>query len=124
MKVKDTVYEYTIKFDFLKDRVEQKRCEHKVIGVNEERLCIGDRRFTSIKTKRSYRGDNDKLFNEVVVFDSHYSGCWDYIQATLYSATSSKKIAYKRMKRALEKFIWEKHGRYCNAATFLNQIEL
>jgi hypothetical protein len=124
MKVKDTVYEYTIKFDFLKDRVVQERCEYQIIGINDERMCINDRGFSSIKLKKSYRGDKDELFNDVVVFDSHYEGYWDYIQASLYSATTSEKIAYKRMKRALEKFIQKKHGRYCNAIAFLDKIEL
>ncbi len=124
MKVKDTVYEYSIKLDFYKDTVEQKQAEYKVIGVNNERLCIGDRTFTTIKRKKQYRGDNDELFGEVSVFDSQYKNYWDYIRATLYSASPSKKIAYKRMKKALEKFINTKHGRYCNAMIILNRIEV
>jgi len=124
VKVKDTVYEYSIKLDFLKDTVEQKQSVYKVIGVNDERLCISDRSFTTIKRKKSYRGDKDELFGEVGVFDSHHDRYWDYIKAELYSASPSKKIAYRRMKKALEKFINAKHGRYCDAADVLSRIEV
>lgn len=63
MKVKDKVYHYEVKLDFLKDKVEQKVEEHKIIGVNAGYIAINDDCFTSIKTKQVYRGDEDTLFN-------------------------------------------------------------
>lgn len=124
MKVKDKVYHFCIRFDFIKDKVEQTKKEYTVIGVNDRYLCIDDSRFQSIKHTKLYRGDNDKLFNEVLTFQYNFSNWSDYIEADLYTSSPSEKIAYRRMKKALEKFIYEKHGRYCNAISFLNQIKL
>jgi hypothetical protein len=126
MQLKDTVYEYSIKLDFKKDTVEQKQQKHKVIGYNDSKLCVDDYNFTSIKHTKAYRGDSEVLFNEITVFDTSgwsISSC-DYIKANLYTQTSNEKIAYKRMKKALEKFIYKKHGRYCNAITFLDKIKI
>jgi hypothetical protein len=123
MKVKDRVYYYTIKLDFMKDKVIQGVEESKVLGVNSSKLVLDDSDFTVIKYKKLYRSDNEKLFNEVGVFDSHFSTFTDYIFGYLHTSSSSKKIAYKRIKKALEKFIYEKHGRYCNAITMLDKIE-
>jgi hypothetical protein len=47
----------------MKDKVEQKVEEHKIIGVNAGYIAINDDCFTSIKTKQVYRGDEDTLFN-------------------------------------------------------------
>jgi hypothetical protein len=126
MKVKDIVYEYSIKLDFVGRKVEQEQKKYSVIGYNMSKLCIDDYNFTSIKHTKSYRGDKDALFNDVSVYDTSgwaISSC-DYIKATLYTQTSNEKIAYRRMKKALEKFIYAKHGRYCNAISFLDQIKL
>lgn len=124
MKVKDKVYRYEIKFDFKSNTVVQKQEEYTVIGVNQDYLCIDDRRFTAIKHKKSYRGDTDTLFNEVGICDWTDRSYLDYLFGYLYTSTTSKKIAYKRIKKALEKHIYNKHGRYCNAISFLEKIEL
>lgn len=123
MKIGDKIYHYRIKLDFLKDNVEQSIGEHTIIGANNHRICINDEVFTSLKIKGYYRGDKEE-FNSVSTYESKYGGYWDYIQSELYTATPSKKIAYRRMKKSLEKFIYEKHGRYCNAITFLDQIKI
>jgi len=125
MKAKDTIYHYEIRIDFNANKVTQSQKKHTVLGVNSERLVIDDYRFTTIKHKKSYRGDTDSLFNQVTVFDTsnwHISSS-DYIQSDLYTSSSSTKIAYRRMKKALETFIYKKHGRYCNAITMLDKIE-
>jgi hypothetical protein len=124
MKVKDKVYHFCINLDFKENKVEQTKKEYTVIGVNDSYLCINDYHFNAIKRKKAYRGDNDGLFNEVSVYQSHFSTYWDYIKADLYTSSPSEKIAYRRMKKALEKFIYEKHGRYCNAISFLDKIQL
>jgi hypothetical protein len=126
MKAKDIVYHYSIRIDFNADKVTQKQNKHVVLGVNSEMLVIDDYRFTTIKHKKSYRGDSDSLFNQVAVFDTSN---WrisssDYIESDLYTSSSSTKIAYRRMKKALETFIYKKHGRYCNAILFLDQIKI
>jgi hypothetical protein len=123
LKVKDKVYHYKIKMDFIKNSVEQEKKEYTVIGANNHYLCIDDSCFTSLKIKGYYRGDEEE-FNIVSTFHSNYGSSCDYIQADLYTATSSEKIAYKRMKKALEKFIYEKYGRYCNAIDFLDKIQI
>lgn len=123
LKVKDKVYYYTIKLDFDGNKVEQKREENTALGVNENYLVIDDWQFHSIKHKKIYSFDHDKLFNQVGVFGSQ-SKYSDYIYGYLYTSTSNSKIAYKRIKKALEKFIYQKHGRYCNAISFLDQIKI
>jgi len=124
MKAKDKVYYYEIKIDFHKYKLEQKCEEYTVLGVNDLNLVINDREFTAIKRKKRYRGDKETLFNETVVYDSKFGMYWDEIVAYLYTSTTSKKIAYRRLKKALEKFIYDKHGRYCNAIAFLDKIEI
>lgn len=121
MKPKDKLYRFEIKFDFIKNSVEQEKKEYVVIGANDTYVCINDFHFTSLQTKKKYRGDTVD-FNEVSVYQSHFSYSWDYIQGSLYTASPSEKIAYRRIKKALEKFIYEKHGRYCNAISFLDKI--
>lgn len=123
MKVKDSVYYYEIKMDFNKNEVTQKREEHKVIGVNKYNLVIDDLNFTSIRHTKMYRSD-EKLFNSVLVFDHHFEPYWDYIQGYVYTSSSNFKVVYKRIKKAIEKFIYKKHGRYCNTINLLDQIQL
>jgi hypothetical protein len=121
MKVKDKVYYFSIKLDFLKNCVDQYKKDYTVIGANSEYVCIDTDDFKSLKTKGIYRGDKAD-FNEVFTWESHWSNSWDYISGTLYTASPSEKIAYRRIKKALEKYIYEKHGRYCNAIDFLDKI--
>jgi len=97
MKVKDDVYRYEIKLDFKKDEVIQEKKQFTVIGVNAERLCLDDKSFTSIKYKKSYRSDTDRLFNEVGIVDWTNDRYFDYIFGYLYTSTTSEKIAYKRI---------------------------
>lgn len=123
MKVKDAVYQYIINLDFKANTVKQSQNSHIVIGYNKTNLAIDDLNFSTIRHTKMYQGDTTKLFNEVEIFDFTFAGC-DEIRATLNTQTSSPKIAYKRMKKALEKFIYAKHGRYCNAITFLDQIKI
>ena len=126
MKVKDKVFRYTIKLDFSNDKVEKNRKEYEIIGYNDTNLAINDSSFSTIRHTKMYRSDNTVLFNAISVYDT--SGwaisSYDYIQADLYTQSSSEKIAYKRIKKALEKFIYKKHGRYCNAISFLDRIEV
>lgn len=122
MKPKDKVFYYSIKIDFSKQKLEQEQKQYTVLGVNSTKLVIDDEAFTSLKHKKSYRGDDRELFNQVETCSSNFMPYWDYIQADLYTASSSKKIAYKRLKKALEKYIYEKHGRYCNAISYLDKI--
>jgi len=124
MKPKDIIYYYEIKINFDKDKIEQKQQNHRILGANDFKIVIDDREFTTIQLKKLYRSDHATLFNEVRVYESKFEGYWDYIESHLYSATSSKKIAFRRIKKALEKFIYQKHGRYCNAITLLNQVEI
>jgi hypothetical protein len=70
-----------------------------------------------------YRGDRNE-FNVPYVYESNFSTYWDYIEGSLYTASASQKVAYKRIKKELEKYIYKKHGRYCNAASMLNKIEI
>lgn len=124
MKVKDKVYYYEIEINFNKNEVKQTDKEYTVIGVNDSRLCIDDSCFKSIKYKKSYRGDSEKLFNEVCVIDWSNDRYFNFIRGYLYTSTTSKKIAYKRVKRGLEKHIGERYGKYCNAAELLNSINI
>lgn len=123
MKKKDKVYEYEIKIDFLKDEVKQTKEEHSIIGANKNYICLDTLNFKSLKIKPSYSGDTID-FEAVNTFESKYSNMWDYMMATLFTSEPDEKIVYKKMKDALENFIYEKHGRYCNAATFLDKINI
>lgn len=122
VKAKDKVYLFSIELDFLKDTVEQKTEEYEVIGVNNEYIAINDNRFTSIKIKG--KEDIDGALKQVSIYQSEFKNYWDYIEGSLYTLNSSKKIAYKKIKKELEKYIQEKHGRYCNAITMLDKIEI
>jgi hypothetical protein len=121
MKPKDKIYHFEINFDFIKNSVEQKKTEYTVIGANDTYISINNFNFTSLKHKKIYRGDTID-FNETSVYQSHFSSSWDYIRGALYTASPNDKIAYRRIKKALEKFIYEKHGRYCNAIGLLDKI--
>lgn len=124
MKVKDKVYLFVIELDFLKDAVIQESKEYEVIGANDKCLAINDEYFTSIgiKTRNDYRFGN-KL-DDVGVIQSKYEKYFDYIRGSLYTSNSNEKLAYKKIKKELEKFIQEKHGRYCNAITMLDKIKI
>lgn len=127
MKPKDIVHEFEIRLDFKTNKVTQKCTKYTVLGVNEDRLVINNRYFTVIFYKKPYRGSSEKLFNEVEVIDTsnwNTSEYYDYIEGKLYTSTSNYKIAYRRIKKELEKYINKKHGRYCNAITILDQIQI
>jgi hypothetical protein len=125
MKVGDKVYYFEIKLDFKNDCVNQSKQEFNVAGVNEEYVCIDNYNFTSIQLKKRYSSDKEKeLFNNANAWEMRFSTYWDYIQGFLYTTCSSEKVAYKKVKKALEEFIFEKHGRYCNAISFLDKIKI
>ncbi len=124
MKVKDKIYLFVIELDFLKDAVIQELKEYKIIGVNSKCIAINDEYFTTISTdsKTNYRLHEE--YNKVSIIQSKYEKIFDYIRGSLYTSDSSNKSAYKRIKAELEKYIQEKHGRYCNAVTMLDKIEI
>jgi len=122
MKVKDKVFLYEIKLSFKDDEVTQTKEEYKVIGVNKDRLCIDNRYFTTIKHKKEYRGDKDTMFNEVHIIDWSNNDYFNSIYGQLYTSTSSEKIAYKRIKKALEKHINTRLSKYGNISILLDKI--
>jgi len=124
MNLNDTVHFYTIKLDFKDNKVEQQATEQKVIGINDTYLAIDDLRFTSIKHTKLYDTDKDTLFNDVSVSVLHFANWCDEIRAVLYTSECNPKKAYKKIRKALEKFIYTKHGRYCTGISLLEQIRL
>jgi len=123
MKPKDIVHYYEVKIDFDKNDIFQTHEKYKVLGVNLNKLVIEDDNFTVIKHKKLYRGDFNIVFNQTNINESHFEPYWNYIKCYLYTLSSSEKIAYRRIKKSLEKYIYEKHGRYCNALEFLDKIK-
>lgn len=124
MQVGDKVYVYEVKLEFSKNKVEQIESQYNIIGINEYYLCIDDNRFSSIKRRKQYSGDTDKLFNQISIIDMTGFSTLDYITGVLRTTQNSKVHAYKRIKKELEKYINKKLSRYGGAIKLLDEIKI
>lgn len=122
MKVNDKVYRYEIKLNFKDDSVEQEKTENKIIGINENYLCVDSFMFMTIKYKAVYKGDNDTLFNEVNIVDYTDNNYLNYLYGYVYTTVTDEKLAYAVIKKALEKHINKKLGKYSKVAILLDKI--
>lgn len=124
MQVNDKIYIYKIRLDFKEDKVEQSRSHHKVIGVNDCKLVIDDRNFTTIKLQKDYSGDRDKLLNEVLIIDFTDEDCFNFIEGVLRTTESKRDNGYQEVKEELEKYVNKKLSRYGGAVELLKEIEI
>jgi hypothetical protein len=121
MKTGDKVFYYEIEIDFMGNNVKQAKEEHKIVAVNSHYLCIDNNDFTSIKHTKWYSGDVDTLFNEVRTYEMKYTFT-NKIFAELYTSSSNDKVAYRRMKKQIEKFIDKNYGCYLDFIGYLDRI--
>lgn len=124
LKIGDKVYTYEIELDFEKDKIKISKYENHVIGINEYRLCIDNKTFTSIKYRKQYKDDKDKLFGDVIIVDFTKFINFDCIIGTLYTTQADEKIAYKKVKDELEEYIYKNFGRYSKATKLLDSLNI
>jgi hypothetical protein len=122
MHIGDKVYKFDIVLDFLKNEVSQERKEHSIIGINDERLVINDRQFTTLELKKTRYNDHKTIIRKVYVWHSHYGNYWDSVKAVFYTTNNSEKIAKKTMKKQIEKFMYEKFGKYAMQTSMIDRI--
>jgi hypothetical protein len=56
------------------------------------------------------------------VWHSHYGTYWDKVDAVFYTTNNSEKIAKKTMKKQIEKFMFEKFGKYAMQTSMIELI--
>ncbi len=115
-KVGDTVYSYMIELNFSKGVAEQEVKEYKILGVNENNLCIDSFYFNTFRYKPLYRGEKTD-FNKPSIVDMTDVYC-DYIRCYLYTTDNNKSKSFARVKEKLEEYINERVGRYGMAKVF------
>lgn len=120
MQIGDKVYVYEIKLDFNKNKVEQLCNCHQIIGVNKYKFVIDDLSFTAMNREKAYK--DDRVLNQVLFVDFTDWKDFGYLTGILRTMESNKKVAYKKVKRELEKYINKKLIRYGGATQLLNEI--
>lgn len=123
LPIKYPVYSFSIKIDFKDNKVSTEEKTYEVVGTNEEYFVINDHYFTTLCYKPSEYNTREN-FRKVHV---HHFNClqyWDYVEGQIYTHNSSKKIAQKAIKKALEKFLYDKYGRYCLGIDLLDTLKL
>jgi hypothetical protein len=122
MHIGDKIYKFEITLDFLKSEVNQNRTENSVIGINDERLVMNDKQFTTLELKKTRYNDHQTIIRKVCVWHSHYGTYWDKVDAVFYTTNNSEKIAKKTMKKQIEKFMFEKFGKYAMQTSMIELI--
>lgn len=115
------VYCFEIKLDFKKDTVTTQDKGFKIIGTNEECFVINDQRFTTL----SYKISKYSIYTDFRKVSVHHFNClsyYDEVTGTLYTHNPSKKIAFKAIKKSMEKFLYDKYGKYCQGVSLLKSI--
>ena len=64
------------------------------------------------------------IINKVSVYHSKLGSWSDEIHSYVYTDESNSKKVYAKLKKGLEKFIYEKFGRYAGATNILNTLEI
>ena len=112
MKIGDTVYFFEVEILRECAKINETSEQYKIIGLNENRLCIDNKDFKTIKHTKLYNSDSDMIFNNVIICDWLYDSYIKKLYATLYTSNSSNKTAFKRLYKEIQKHVAEKYGVY------------
>lgn len=123
LPIKTPVYYFEIMLDFKTNKVETKKESYSVIGTNDDYFAINDRHFSTLQYKPKKYGLATN-FRKVETHHSKMDPYWDYIQGHIYTHNSSENIAQRAIKKAVEKFLYEKFGRYCKGIDLLNSLKV
>lgn len=123
MKIGDNIYCYRITLDFIKNVASKSIEENQILGINERILVINDRQFTRLDLGKE-RFNMNGIINKTGAYHSKIGTLSDEIHAYMYTTESNSKKAYVKIKKELEKFIYEKFGRYTGATDILNTLEI
>lgn len=119
----EKIYYYKIELDFAKDNSNQKVEELEVIGANEEYFVLNDYFFTKLYQKSGKYNTSYCVFNKPSV--SHFKMfSYDEVKGYFYTKESNEKKALKKLKAEIEKFLYEKFGKYCKGVDLLNAINV
>lgn len=111
LEIGQEIYKYKITLDFKKNEVSRDIGSNKIIGLNQHKLCLDDYSFTRVDLKKESYNSNYVLEN-ATCHHCKLSNYYDEITGTIYSSKKDEKKQYLKIKKALEKFIQEKFGRY------------
>lgn len=122
LEIGQEIYKYKITLDFIKNEVSKDIESNKVIGLNQYRLCLDDYSFTRIDLEKKSYNSNCVLEN-AACNHCKLSNYYDEITGTIYSSKKDEKKQYLKIKKALEKYIQQKFGRYV-ASDLLDKLEI
>jgi hypothetical protein len=123
----DLIHYFNIKI-YESGKVKKENKSYSVVACKEnesygELIVIDSYAYTIIQTKKEKYTSN-QILNESSCYEMRIGIKYDnYINGYLYTTNPSQKIATKRIKKELEKFINEKYGRYSNYKIKLDEIQ-
>jgi hypothetical protein len=123
MNAGDTIYYFKIIVDFLKNEARTEIEEYKILGINDKHLVLDDYSFTCLDLKKESCNIHAVL-NTPSSYHFKLLEYHDEIQTSLYTLGKNRKRAFSKIKKATEKYIYEKFGRYCNGIEILNDLEV
>lgn len=97
----------------------------KESDLYEELIVLDDDSYTTLQTKEEkYRMHS--LYGKAICYEMKWncSSLIDYITGQLYTNNPNEKVAYKSIKKAMNKFINDKYGKYGNYINLLEKIEI
>ncbi|SHJ53365.1 hypothetical protein SAMN02745163_02084 [Clostridium cavendishii DSM 21758] len=87
-------------------------------------MVIDNLNYTTLQTKDE-KYSTHTIFNKVRCYEMNYHsrGLKDSVTGYLYTTNSNKKVAITKIKKAMEKYLKDKYGKYGNFIELLNKIE-
>lgn len=120
----DKIFYFEIKIDFKKYVIETKNEESSVIGANERLFVINDYSFTKLNQKMEKDYSCYTNLNKPIASEFKCGSLYDEIRSCIYTDINNSTKAYKTLKKKLEDYIYEKHGRYSKGIDILNNFEI
>lgn len=119
-----TIYFYEIKVDFKNNVATKQVKELKVIGANSSYLVVDNFDFTKLIQPKEKESVCYMKVDKPHVYHFNLLSYYDEMTVTIYTAKKNDKKNYIKLKEELEKYIYEKHGRYCNSIDILKTLNL
>lgn len=122
-KVGDNIYNYEIEIDFLKNRVVANTNQCKLLGINDNYIVLDDSKFTVLDIKKA-EFNTHNVFNKTKCYHFKIGSFEDKIVSNISTINNNKKAVFNSMKKAIEKYINKKFGKYCGGIELLNTLKI